>query len=217
MNSYALDIGYKTDLKLPNGKRIILNEGDKLEFTMIDDRDEKETVVEERFYINKLDWRDDLMHGIKYTIAESRYLDRIDKAHINPDMLINKHGSRELGYLRMGILEGTNKIKISIPSGKFYSIPEAIDIILIRDNCKEKNESASSKEDKAHADIELAFNEIKDIIRKYKLDNILFKIQEDNAEKATVSIGTSYITDEGHKRYVCRTDIAMIKELYEEN
>ena len=216
MNTYALDIGYKTDLKLPNGKHIALKTGDKLEFTMIDDRDEKETVVEERFYIDKLDWRDDIMYGIKYAIAESRYLDRIDRAHVSPDMLINKHGSRELGYLEMGIIEGTNKIKISIPSSKFYSIPEAIDIILVRDNCKEKNELVLSKDDKASADIELAINEIKDIIRKYKLDGISFKLQENNTEKTTISVGTAYIANDGQKQYKCRTDIVMLKELYKE-
>lgn len=217
MNNYALDIGYKTDLKLPNGKHIALKDGDRLEFTMIDDRDEKESIVEERFYVNRLDWKDDLMYGIKYTIAESKYLDRIDKAHISPDMLINKTASREFGLLEIGILEGTNKIKISIPSGKFYNIPDALDIILIRDNLKNDTDMLSAK-DKADAELLLAIDEIKDIIKRHKLDAISFKAQGlSDDEEAAITVGTVYIAEDSHKKYMNITHFAMVKELYEEN
>ena len=135
---YTLTIDIKTELELPNGQIILLEKGDKLKLSSINYKeDKKETISEEHFLTKDLDWD---MSGLsfdnnnKYAIVESRFLDRVDSAHLSPDMYLDKKTSKEIKYLKITHIPGTNKIKLEIPGPYFYSLPNSIDIVFIKFN-----------------------------------------------------------------------------------
>ena len=139
---YTLMIDIKTKLELPNGQIILLEKGDKLKFSTINDKEEKkETISEEHFLINALDWDKDNLNfnnNNRYAIIESRFLDRVDSAHLSPDMYLDKKTSIQIKYLKIRHIPETNKIKLEVPDLYFYDLPNSIDIVFIKSNDNEE-------------------------------------------------------------------------------
>ena len=131
---YALDIGAKTELKLPNGQSILLEKGDRLEFILIEEKEEKDTISEERFLTRTLYWENDSDFNSKYAIIQSKFLDRVDSAHLSPDMYSDRRTTIQVKYLEITQIAETNMVKLRIATQFFYDLPEALDIVFVRAN-----------------------------------------------------------------------------------
>lgn len=134
---YKLIIEAKTKLNLPNGSSIILNKGDVLEFSQISEEKKDTSVSEEHFLIADTDWRYDHNNGLFYTTIISKYLDRVDSAHISPDMILDVNMSRRLKEFIISSLKfqsiGGNRVKLTTSD---LQIPSSlsIDVVFIRNN-----------------------------------------------------------------------------------
>lgn len=190
MNSYALDIGYKTDMELPSGKIISIKEGDRLKFTMIDDRDEN-TIAEEVVYPSTLNWHDDPFGGAKFAYIESKMMDRFDNAYISAESLIDFKDSKSLALMHICII-GEKIIKIEVPSRYFLDLPERFDMVFEKKSAHNEEVKQLTAGEVASANVHLAIKAIKEIISQYGVSQISFNTTKQRNGVAQLTVSVEY-------------------------